>query len=161
MIIYYFLGILKSLGFQPLRITKEFGVLIALTPVLPSYRTSPLPLSSLKLLHAHLKPDSHLLLIAHLVLLITLSCSSIALSSYVIRVRLKNLSNWCMCLCACLVVQLCPILCDPLDCSLPGPSVHGISQARILEQAAMSFSSNLPNPGVEPCLLHCRWILYH
>ena len=34
----------------------------------------------------------------------------------------------------------CPILCDPIDCSLPGSSVHGISQARILEWMAISFS---------------------
>ena len=33
----------------------------------------------------------------------------------------------------CLVVQLCPLLCDPMDCSPPGSSVHGILQARILE----------------------------
>ena len=32
-----------------------------------------------------------------------------------------------------LVTQLCPTLCDPMDCSPPGPSVYGISQARILE----------------------------
>ena len=32
-----------------------------------------------------------------------------------------------------LVAQLCPSLCDPMDCSLPGSSVHGILQARILE----------------------------
>ena len=31
------------------------------------------------------------------------------------------------------VTQLCPTLCDPMDCSLPGSSVHGISQARILQ----------------------------
>ena len=31
------------------------------------------------------------------------------------------------------VAQLCPTLCDPMDCSLPGSSVHGIFQARILE----------------------------
>ena len=36
--------------------------------------------------------------------------------------------------------QSCPTLCDPVDCSLPGSSVHGISQARILEWAALSFS---------------------
>ena len=36
-----------------------------------------------------------------------------------------------------LVVQSCPTVCDPLDCSPPGSSVHGISQARILEQVAM------------------------
>ena len=33
-------------------------------------------------------------------------------------------------------------LCDPMDCSLPGFSVHGISQARILEWVAFSFSSS-------------------
>ena len=40
----------------------------------------------------------------------------------------------------CEVSQLCPTLCDPMDCSLPGSSIHGIFQARILEQVAISFS---------------------
>ena len=39
-----------------------------------------------------------------------------------------------------LVTQLCPTLCDPLDCSLPGSSVHEILQARVLEWVAISFS---------------------
>ena len=39
-----------------------------------------------------------------------------------------------------LVTQLCPALCDPTDCGLPGSSVHGILQARILEEVAISFS---------------------
>ena len=34
------------------------------------------------------------------------------------------------------VTQLCPTLCDPMDCSLPGSSVHGIFQARVLEWGA-------------------------
>ena len=38
------------------------------------------------------------------------------------------------------VAQSCPTLCDPMDCSLPGSSVHGIFQARILEWGAISFS---------------------
>ena len=38
------------------------------------------------------------------------------------------------------VTQSCPTLCDPMDCSLPGYSVHGILQARILEWVAISFS---------------------
>ena len=38
------------------------------------------------------------------------------------------------------VTQLCPTLCDPMDCSLPGSSVRGILQARILEWVAISFS---------------------
>ena len=39
-----------------------------------------------------------------------------------------------------LVAQSCPTLCDPMDCSLPGFSVHGIFQARVLEWVAISFS---------------------
>ena len=38
------------------------------------------------------------------------------------------------------VTQLCPTLCDPMDCSLPGSSVHLISQVRVLEWTAISFS---------------------
>ena len=38
-----------------------------------------------------------------------------------------------------LVTQSCPTFCDPMDCSLPGSSVHGIFQARILEWVAISF----------------------
>ena len=38
------------------------------------------------------------------------------------------------------VAQLCPTLCDPMDCSLPGSSVHGIFQARVLEWVAIAFS---------------------
>ena len=36
--------------------------------------------------------------------------------------------------------QLCPTLWDPMDCSLPGSSVHGIFQARVLEWGAIAFS---------------------
>ena len=43
-----------------------------------------------------------------------------------------------LCLC---YAQLCPTLCDTMDCSPPGPSVHGISQARILEGVTISFST--------------------
>ena len=39
-----------------------------------------------------------------------------------------------------LVAQSCPTLCDPVDYSLPGSSVHGILQARILEWVAVPFS---------------------
>ena len=38
------------------------------------------------------------------------------------------------------VIQLCPALRDPMDCSLPGSSVHGIFQARVLEWGAIAFS---------------------
>ena len=49
-----------------------------------------------------------------------------------------------------LVAQLCPTLCHPMDCSLPGSSVHGILQTRILEWVASPFPEDLPNPGVKP-----------
>ena len=39
----------------------------------------------------------------------------------------------------CSVTQLCPTLCDPVDCSQPGFSVHGILQARILEWGVISY----------------------
>ena len=48
------------------------------------------------------------------------------------------------------VVQSCPTLCDSMDCSLPGSSVHGILQARILGWVAIPFSGDLPNPGTKP-----------
>ena len=38
------------------------------------------------------------------------------------------------------VAQLCPTLSEPMDCSLPGSSVHGIFQARVLEWGATAFS---------------------
>ena len=44
------------------------------------------------------------------------------------------------------VAQSCPTLCDPVDCSTPGSSVHGILQARILEWVAISFSRGSPRP---------------
>ena len=43
------------------------------------------------------------------------------------------------------------LFCDPMDCSLPGSSVHGIFQARVLEWVAISFSEGVfPGPGIEP-----------
>ena len=48
-----------------------------------------------------------------------------------------------------LVAQLCPTLCDPVDCSPPGSSVHGILQAGILEWVALPFSKYLPHRGME------------
>ena len=40
------------------------------------------------------------------------------------------------------VIQSCPTLSDPMDCSLPGSSVHGIFQARVLEWGAIAFSDH-------------------
>ena len=49
-----------------------------------------------------------------------------------------------------------------MDCSLPGSSVHGIFQERILEWIAIPFSRGSSQPwGSNLGLLHCRQILYH
>ena len=47
------------------------------------------------------------------------------------------------------VAESCPTPSNPMDCSLPGSSVHGIFQANILEWVAISYSWDLPNPGIE------------
>ena len=58
------------------------------------------------------------------------------------KIRTKrSLSSFTLMLCMlCEVAQSCPTLCDPVDCSPPGSSVHGILEARILEWVAISFS---------------------
>ena len=48
------------------------------------------------------------------------------------------------------VAQSCLTLCNPVDCSPPDSSVHGILQARILEWVATSFPGSLPDPGIDP-----------
>ena len=48
------------------------------------------------------------------------------------------------------VTQSCLTLCDPMDCSLPGSSVHGIFQARVLEWGAIAFSAKALNYGPPP-----------
>ena len=50
----------------------------------------------------------------------------------------------------CSVAQLCLTLCDPIDCSQPGSSVHEILQARILEWLPFLLPGDLPDPGIEP-----------
>ena len=53
----------------------------------------------------------------------------------------------CVCVCVCvLVTQSCPALCDLMDCSPPGSSVHGTLQARILEWITISFSRGSSRP---------------
>ena len=53
----------------------------------------------------------------------------------------------------CFLLQSCLTLCDPMDCSPPGSSVHGILQARILEWVAISLSKRSPDPGIKPTSL--------
>ena len=51
------------------------------------------------------------------------------------------------------LLQSCPTLCDPVDCSPQGSPVHGIFRARVLERVAMPSPEDLPNPGTEPASL--------
>ena len=58
--------------------------------------------------------------------------------------------------CVCPPSQSCPTLSDPVACTLPGSSVHGILQARILEWGAMPSSRGSSDPGMEPASLTCQ-----
>ena len=52
------------------------------------------------------------------------------------------------------VVQSCPTLRDPMDCSLPDSSIHGIFQARVLEWVAIAFSSGSSQPRYQTQISH-------
>ena len=67
-----------------------------------------------------------------------------------------NVLHSLCCAVLCFVAQLCPILCDPIDCSPPGSSVHGDSPGKNTGAGCHALPGDLPNPG----LPHCRWILY-
>ena len=47
------------------------------------------------------------------------------------------------------VAQSCPTLSDPMDCSLPGSSIHGIFQARVLEWGAIAFTDDQPRQHIK------------
>ena len=77
----------------------------------------------------------------------------------------NNKTNYYLLVDVCAVIQSCLTLCNPMDCSPPGSSVHGISQARILEQVAVSSSrgSFWPRDWTHVSCVSCigRQILYH
>ena len=52
------------------------------------------------------------------------------------------------------VAQSCPTVCDPMDCSLPGSSVHGIFQARVLEWVDIAFSNDKPRQHIKKQRYH-------
>ena len=58
----------------------------------------------------------------------------------------------CVCVCA-KSLQSCLILCNPMDCSLPGFSVHGILQARLLEWVAVPSSRGYSDSEIKPASL--------
>ena len=85
------------------------------------------------------------------------------------RFKIKTRTGMCVCVCVCVCVcgqtnsfpgfshkyqvcayaQSCPILCHPIDCSPPDSSVHGTSQAKILEWVAVSSSRGSLGPRIE------------
>ena len=91
-----------------------------------------------------------------------LMCSCVAFSKRYLFVYLAarglSCSLWILVLSAKLL-QLCPTLCNPMDCSLPGFSVHGILQARILEWAALPSSrgSSRPRDQTQVSCFACRF----
>ena len=61
----------------------------------------------------------------------------------------------------CLVTQLCLTLCDPMGCSPPDSSVHGDSTGKNTGVGCHAFLDGIfPTEGLNPGLLHHRWILY-
>ena len=65
-----------------------------------------------------------------------------------------------------LAAHLCLTLCDPMNCSLSGSSVHEILQVRVLEWVTIPILQGIfpRSPkflGLNPSLPNCRWILYH
>ena len=72
----------------------------------------------------------------------------------------QNKKSYCaiiyltVCVSMCLVSQSCLTLCNPMDCSLPGSSVHGIFQAIVLEWIAISFSKESSRPRDQTQVSH-------
>ena len=63
----------------------------------------------------------------------------------------------CVCVCVCMITEPCLILCSHMDCGPPGPSVHGIFQARILEWVAISYfrKSSQPKDQTQVSFVSC------
>ena len=60
-----------------------------------------------------------------------------------------------------LVTQSCPTLCDPMDCSLPGSSNHEDSPGKNTDVGCHALLQGIfPTQELNPCLLHCKQILY-
>ena len=64
-------------------------------------------------------------------------------------------------MCVCLAIQSCLTLYDPMDCSLPGSSVHGNSPGKNTRVGFHALLQGIfPTQGSNPGLSHYRWILY-
>ena len=78
-----------------------------------------------------------------------------------LRFFLSTVRIWVLnCAMLYLVTQSCPTLCDPVDCSLPGSSVHGDSPGKNTGVGCHALLQGIfPTQGSNPGLPHCRWIL--
>ena len=72
---------------------------------------------------------------------------------YAVHFKLKK-HHISICYCYCWVIESCQTLWDPMDCSPPGSSVHGIFQARALEWVAISFSRGSSQPRDQTLVFH-------
>ena len=75
----------------------------------------------------------------------------------------KMKCQWALCYAVlCLVIKPCPTLCSPMDCSPPGSSVHGDFPSNNTGVGCHAFLQGIfPTQGLNPGLLHRRWMLYH
>ena len=78
-------------------------------------------------------------------------------------IKLKKYIDICaVCNVLCLVTQSCPTLCNPMDYSPPGSSVHGDSPGKNTGVGCHALQQGIfPTQGPNSDLPHCRWILYH
>ena len=69
------------------------------------------------------------------------------------HLKMVKMVGFILCMCACVrakSLQSCPTPCNPMDCSQPGSSVHGIPQARILQRVAMPSCREYSQPRDQP-----------
>ena len=88
-------------------------------------------------------------------------CTCVLLKSLKLKYidTLKYFTNHCA---MCLVAQSCLTLWDPMDCSPPGSSVCRDSPGKNIGVGCHALLQRIfLTQGLNPCLLHCRWILYH
>ena len=78
-------------------------------------------------------------------------------SNYRFRIPKKTRSSCCP-----LVTKSCLTLWDPMDSSPPGSSIHGDSPCKNTGVGChFHLQGIFPGQGLDPCLLHCRWLFYH
>ena len=88
--------------------------------------------------------------------------TSTAAKNKIFRKRSRSWSSFEQNRVLCLVAQSYPTLCDPMDCSPPGSSVHGDSPGKNTGVGCHAFLQGIfPTPGSNSGLPHCRQILYH